>query len=560
MPRQTARPPRLPIIPLLLLVLALAPACAEVAPTSSRDPRVGSESAATTAAAEPGPATPGAPSSTAAAQAPASPTGAAVNAEPGATDPKRDAAPPAAPSGPRIHAKARFVWIQPAPRQSGAWIGYLTLGGSVALRGGSVEKARVQGSDLGCEWYAVEPRGYVCVGRDATLDPDDPAVVEIRRGAGDMTSPWPFSYGESTGVPRYAGVPSAQEQRRAEWDLTEHLDAVRRAREVSSPEQIAAIDKDLVGVDLSPAGVEAPTLLPFGPSVREGRKRIANGSTVAYTRSFDADGRTWLVSWDHAILPKDRVRPYPRSEFRGVDLGAPGKDSVSLPIAFFRRTPRPKYRRGEGGFEPTGDSWPALAWAALTGEEVSHAGQRFLETREPGVFASASDATVIRANEKIPFIKLKSDTEDRRKWIDISILGGWFVAYEGKTPVFATLIAPGRGGLPHRNVDPIETAATPIGTFRVDGKFATATMVSSTNSELVHTEVQFVQNFHGAHALHGAYWHGAWGELKSGGCVNLAPHDALKMFHWSDPQLPEGWHGMKSIKDFGTATTVVVRR
>ena len=48
-------------------------------------------------------------------------------------------------------------------------------------------------------------------------------------------------------------------------------------------------------------------------------------------------------------------------------------------------------------------------------------------------------------------------------------------------------------------------------------------MVSSTNDLLVHTEVQYVQNFHGPHALHGAYWHDAWGEQKSGGCVNLAP-------------------------------------
>jgi hypothetical protein len=126
--------------------------------------------------------------------------------------------------------------------------------------------------------------------------------------------------------------------------------------------------------------------------------------------------------------------------------------------------------------------------------------------------------------------------------------------------VFATLIAPGRGGLPHPNVDPIETASTPIGNFRVDGKFLTATMVSSTNDDLVHTEVQYVQNFHGAHALHGAYWHGAWGELKSGGCVNLSPRDSLKVFHWADPQLPDGWHGMKSMKDFGPTTAVIVHR
>ena len=57
-----------------------------------------------------------------------------------------------------------------------------------------------------------------------------------------------------------------------------------------------------------------------------------------------------------------------------------------------------------------------------------------------------------------------------------------------------------------------------------------STMVSSTNDLLVHTEVQYVQNFHGPHALHAAYWHDDWGEKKSGGCINLSPRDAQRLF------------------------------
>ena len=108
-------------------------------------------------------------------------------------------------------------------------------------------------------------------------------------------------------------------------------------------------------------------------------------------------------------------------------------------------------------------------------------------------------------------------------------------------PVFTTLIAPGRGGIPVPGKDPISTASTPIGTFRVDGKFVWATMVSSTDSSIVHSEVMYVQNFHGAHALHGAYWHDGWGELKSGGCVNLSPKDSQWLFHWTEPKIPPGW-------------------
>ena len=64
----------------------------------------------------------------------------------------------------------------------------------------------------------------------------------------------------------------------------------------------------------------------------------------------------------------------------------------------------------------------------------------------------------------------------------------------------------------------------------------------------------------GPHALHAAYWHDAWGERMSGGCVNLAPIDAKRLFAWSEPEVPEGWYGLRSVKEMGPATVVVVRR
>src|SRR6185503_18153473 len=99
-------------------------------------------------------------------------------------------------------------------------------------------------------------------------------------------------------------------------------------------------------------------------TVRHPRKWIANGSTVAYTREFDVGDRTFLLAADHAVIPKDRVRPYPRSSFEGIHLGA----GVELPVAFFRKKPRPKYRREGGAFVPTGDTWAPRTWVALTGE------------------------------------------------------------------------------------------------------------------------------------------------------------------------------------------------
>ena len=492
---------------------------------------------------------------TQAAEIPAAPLApaAAITAAPAApTTPRAEEAKPAAAAGARIYAKARFAWIQPQPRSSNGWLGYLSLGGSAPLRGGSVESARVVNGS-GCNaWYAIEPRGYVCDGDAATVNANDPVVRALAADAPKTDSPWPYEYGESLGAPRYVDLPTLAKQRTTEWDLDAHQKLIALARAGGE-----GVDKSLIGVDLAPAGTPAPALFSFTPLVREARPFVAPGSTVAYTRAFDNDGRTFLLAHDKALIPKDRVRPYPRSTFHGVELGG----DVALPIAFFRKTDRPKYKKGDdGAFVKTGESWPRLAWVALTGDEEVVGKQRYLATKEPGLFVLESEAAVVRAASPPAGRADGSSGAGRRTWLDISVLGGWLVAYEGMKPVYTTLIAPGRGGVPYGDTDPLATASTPTGNFRVDGKFVTATMVSSTNDMIVHTEVQFVQNFHGPHALHGAYWHDSWGEQMSGGCVNLAPIDAKRVFEWSEPAMPEGWYGIRSVPEAGAATVVSIHK
>jgi hypothetical protein len=60
-------------------------------------------------------------------------------------------------------------------------------------------------------------------------------------------------------------------------------------------------------------------------------------------------------------------------------------------------------------------------------------------------------------------------------------------------------------------------------------------------------EVPYVMYFDKeGYALHGAYWHDRFGMPKSHGCINLAPEDARRIFHWTLPALPAGWHGVLS--------------
>lgn len=546
---------------MLAAVLAAASAsstgCSEATP-----PRPVPPAATVTASSEPagpGGAAPTASATSAPSAEPSTTPTAAASAAPSA----KAAAQPAAP-GTRIWGKSRFTWIHPQPFATGAWTGYVGLGGSAPLKGGSLATAKVA-SGGGCtEWYAIEPSGFVCAGDTASVDPTDTLTAAVIADAGDPDSPWPFEYGESLGTPRYTSIPTLDEMRQTEWDLEIHFQKIARIKEAKSPEEIAAIDKVYVGVDFSPSGDPAPQLAKVTVFVREGRKYVARDSTVAWVRAFDVDypdgkygftKRTFLLTSDHAIVPKDRVRPYPKSQFKGVKLD----ESVKLPIAFFRKTPRPKFKRGaDGAMTPTGETWPARSWTMVTGEEIAVGPEKFVATREPGIFAKSEDATVI-TEARPPSGKITEAT-GRGTWLDISVLGGWLVAYEKTKPVFVTLISPGRGGVPYPGIDPLKTASTPLGNFRVDGKFKWSSMVSSSNSDLIHSEVQYIQNFHGPHALHGAYWHEVFGEPKSGGCVNLSPIDSKWLFDFTEPALPEGWHGLRSTGEAGYATIVSVHR
>jgi lipoprotein-anchoring transpeptidase ErfK/SrfK len=130
------------------------------------------------------------------------------------------------------------------------------------------------------------------------------------------------------------------------------------------------------------------------------------------------------------------------------------------------------------------------------------------------------------------------------------------IAYEGTRPVYATLISPGRGGLPDAGEDPVLKAATPVGTFPISGKLATITLESP--GEYVHSEVPWTQNFQKPYAIHSAYWHDNWGNPQSGGCINVSPRDGKWLFDFSEPKLPEGWHAFRWRPELGSPTILVI--
>jgi hypothetical protein len=453
----------------------------------------------------------------------------------------------------QIHSRARFLWIQSKPDAGAEWLGYLWTGGAVAL------KSETPHYGPGCDspWYEVEPRGFVCSdAKRATLDGDDPELHALKGFVPDRDSAWPFRYGESLGLVRYRELPSPEIQARNESDLPSHLADVARAR---AGQQVEA----LRGVDVSLPALAPPSLPLLARTVHEARSELHEHSTVAYTTEARWGERAFLLSADYGWIPKDRVREYPRHEFHGVHLGAEAR----LPLAFFRSKARPRYARLGDRVTPTGTTFARLDFVELTGASVEQDGVRYLETRERGLYADEADAVVPTLPERTPWgeplgaapagagVHSNGAERSRETWIDVSILGGWLLAFEGTTPRYVTLISPGRGGKPVRHRPTLETASTPLGTFTINTKIVTATMEAP--NEQVHSDVPWVQNFTGPYALHTAYWHDDWGDRVSGGCVNLSPLDARYLFDFTEPKLPPGWHGVRR-ESGGPRTRVVL--
>lgn len=458
----------------------------------------------------------------------------------------------------RVYAKARFVWIRKRPTPESEWIGYITLGQSLGLRqhveppaAGALTTSEgtlgIVGPGSVCQfWVPVEPSGWVCTGRDATLNAADPVVVELEQTAPDVNSPWPFDYARSLETPRYRSLPTMREQKATEGNVEALRTRIDAARAAKTREEIAAIDKRLTDASLDVATEPAPDLFLPPYTILESDAPLKLGSTIAFSKTFSHDQRSWLLSWDRAVIPMVRTRLYPRSGFHGVRL----EDGVRLPLAFSKKQEAKHYARDSQGsfiaqeltFEPQ----------ALIQLADGAAGKEYLETTEPGVWVRRADVVVVEPKAELP---KRLPSSGRRTWVEVSTVGGWLVAFEGEKPVYATMISAGRGET-LANGTMRDSSSTPVGTYSIASKFRTATMRSERRPDIVHAEVMYTQVFFEDYALHGAPWHDEWGDRKSAGCVNLAPMDAKWVFDWSEPELPPDWHAKRSLA--GDPTTVVV--
>jgi lipoprotein-anchoring transpeptidase ErfK/SrfK len=548
-------------------------------------------------------------------------------------------------NSPKLAATIIAATVYKLPDTGSRRLGYVRLGGVVTR-----DADPVRGKGCKKDWYRVYPMGYVC-GDEATTNLEDPLVrAAARRPALDRPLPYSYGFVRAT-APQYLRVPSRAEQTKSEFQLEEHLTWYAEHKSEVQQVVLGANDVPLDGRGIATPGAKLPSGVRVSTSLSENelfggagaddpipfwlqngrqipnvsgfevpasayfadrvRRKTGLSFVGAFNTSSDGLDRRFAVTVDLRLIPTTKVKPDTGSPFHGVELS----DKLPMPFAWVNVSEARSYRLIKDKDEVrTVEPVPKRVIVPLSGAARIKAGQRYYQTaRDKTLWLRGVDISVVAEPASFP-----EAAEKGEKWIDVSLRQQTLVLYEGKKPVYATLVSTGRDRLG----DPKETMATPQGSFRLQSKHIAAAMDSEENSNVSGgtragsagprsadaastierlkraeakgeklgeddrrrllniqkgrdpeygvtvrrgaagfelRDVPWIQYFASGYALHGAYWHDVFGIPRSHGCINLAPIDARYVFMWTDPPVPAGWHGINIGSDMGQGTAVVVR-
>ena len=258
--------------------------------------------------------------------------------------------------------------------------------------------------------------------------------------------------------------------------------------------------------------------LPGFRSADDVRARVVTrtyqkGMMLALRGGATVDGVRYVRTWDRLLVLQEGVRGMGSgSTWVGERLAS----TARLPFGWTR--PVRARRWDEPGGRPARDRVPRRTRVEVLEERDG-------QVRTPLGWLRAADVAIVRR------IAVPRGVDPRSRWIDVDIGEQVLVAYEGATPVYASLVSTGTG------------RRTPLGDYPIWAKVASIDMDNQEGADQVYTvqRVPWVLFFQEHNALHGAYWHDRFGQRASHGCVNLAPRDAMMLFDWAFPPLSPGW-------------------
>jgi hypothetical protein len=418
-------------------------------------------------------------------------------------------------------------------------------------------------------WHELRGGGYICdglgfnVGREPlTFSPSPPAPRV------DDALPYDYRHVRSDHTPQYWRIPTIEERAEIAAAIAALAAGTKPARKEPEPgPDTAALERVLARAaalaeegDAGPgdadAGPSAPPPAPVvaAPSappevaadpVEPGQLpayvhlRMAKGYYVSVDDTVRADdGAAFTRTVRSRFVPAEALAPAEPSAFEGVLVD----DDHPLPLAFVIGSGASLLqRKGETGpltQQGTVERYrhfPVLGRERIGGKPYVQVGDNLFLAARVTVVADRIDPP----RNLLP----------QERWIAVDLAQQTLVAYEGETPVFATLVATGRKEFP-----------TPAGEFRIYGKHLTITMDDTSGGAEDYSieDVPWTQYFKDGYAFHAAFWHDRFGRVRSHGCVNLSPADARRLFHWTGPILAPGLHGAVATRA-NPGTRVLIR-
>lgn len=149
---------------------------------------------------------------------------------------------------------------------------------------------------------------------------------------------------------------------------------------------------------------------------------------------------------------------------------------------------------------------------------------------------------------------INPDVDPNEKKIDANLDNQTLSCYEGNTEVYFCRISSGLG-IDLGTGQPSDKLATPVGNLLTHWKIMSLNMTAGTFQSGYSTPaVPWSTMISGdGVAIHGAFWHNAFGEKRSHGCINVTPEDAKWIFRWTTPYVPLTQSEMRvSLPDHGT--------
>jgi lipoprotein-anchoring transpeptidase ErfK/SrfK len=449
------------------------------------------------------------------------------------------------------------------------------------MRAGSVLEATTSSpvSTDGCRggWFELRTGGFVCNGTDVIAF-EGRRLPERRPAQPDFEEPLPYRFARTRrdNTPMYRRLPTDLEAAQYEGYRIpgmrlEHLPdgGVMAVPDTPAPEE-SGVDGPGTSEESGESTRVEVTSAPSDPSPspesvdslevpEEARvvrlnelqgerdsvlqRRLVKGFIVSLDRDMRARARRYWRTLSNGFVPYSTQVEVRGSDFHGVELAREespeasaesGEQGMVLPVGYVLSSKTVSYTRGRDG-RPRRSRAPGYHHVfQVTGNEMHRDREYVVATND--VLFERRDVTIIEAREP------PSEVGPGDHWIDIDLSNQSLVAYEGRTPVYVTLVSTGRVRDPD---DPLRDMRTPTGLFRITSKHVTNTMDGdhAVDGPYSIEDVPYVMYFQLAYALHSAFWHDGFGRPRSHGCVNLAPLDARWIFNWAGPALPSGWHG-----------------